>query len=509
MGDLDAPGEYHLNTTTGRLLLWPLQQDTTPESYREQPVHDAGLQTEPGAFHANGGSAMHVPGTHQWNQGRRWDPLAAPGSGDVVVSVQRDPLVAIQDATGVTLDGLVLRHGQGTLLVVVNSTAIDVRETQLREGGHWGANVAGGTGVEFNGCNVTDMGEGGISMQGGVQTDLTPGLHAVRRSRFWRYAQTQLTYKPAVSVGGVGNLVEQCEIWDAPHQAISFGGNSHVMRLNAIHDVMRMTYDSGAIYADRNVIDRGTVIEDSLFYRLGNRSAPDVHCSEATSCIEQAVYVDDFFSEVTMQRCIVADSLNGFFSHHGRNHTVRNNLFLQVSSPANFAGSFEWGKLESKFQAQLASVPYQGALWAARYPDLATILANQTQRQYNAALPRRISVGLNLAYNNTELNAWEVAHGGWEPAQDGVWSTGGGFRDPRYCVGCVLGQSAESECNGCFTTWANFGIPGNQSSPFVSSDPLGQLNFTLRQDAPVWKHGWERIPQAAIGPNGIGLPRED
>lgn len=117
-----------------------------------------------------------------------------------------------------------------------------------------------------------------------------------------------------------------------------------MMRLNSIHDVMRMTYDSGAIYADRNVINRGSIVEDSLFYRLGNRSEPGAYCTPETACIEQAVYVDDFLSGLTVRRNIIADTMNGFFSHNGRNHTLQNNVFLGVSSPMKFAGSFSWGK---------------------------------------------------------------------------------------------------------------------------------------------------------------------
>lgn len=95
MGDLDAPGEYHLNTTTGRLVLWPLHQVTTPESYRAQPVHDRALQVTPSGFHADGGSTLHHPGTHRWNQGRRWDPAAAPGPGDVVATAATNPLIVL------------------------------------------------------------------------------------------------------------------------------------------------------------------------------------------------------------------------------------------------------------------------------------------------------------------------------------------------------------------------------------------------------------------------------
>jgi len=148
-------------------------------------------------------------------------------------------------------------------------------------------------------------------------------------------------------------------------------------------------------------------------------------------------------------------------------------------------------------------VPYEGPIWSREYPDLATILQNQTERQYNAGLPRRITVGLNLGVNNTALTPWEQSQKGWYPSNDELWSTGGGFTEAKYCTGCVDGLPAEAVCNGCFSTWANFGILSNQSSPFEAADPLRSLNFTLKSGAPVWAHGWVRIPEESIGPDGV------
>lgn len=43
------------------------------------------------------------------------------------------------------------------------------------------------------------------------------------------------------------------------HVAILYGGNDHVIELNEFHHVVTITYDSGAIYAGRDLTSRGTV----------------------------------------------------------------------------------------------------------------------------------------------------------------------------------------------------------------------------------------------------------
>ncbi len=45
--------------------------------------------------------------------------------------------------------------------------------------------------------------------------------------------------------------------------------------------------------------------------------------------------------------------------------------------------------------------------------------------------------------------------------------------------------------------------PGNvkMANPgFAAQDPGGELNFTLRPDSPLFKLGWQAIPEHEIGP---------
>ena len=51
-----------------------------------------------------------------------------------------------------------------------------------------------------------------------------------------------------LDLDGVGNRVAHNLIHHAPHQAIGFGGNDHVIEFNEIHNVCYESNDAGAIY---------------------------------------------------------------------------------------------------------------------------------------------------------------------------------------------------------------------------------------------------------------------
>ena len=82
------------------------------------------------------------------------------------------------------------------------------------------------------------------------------------------YGRWNRMYQPAVTIGGVGHRVAHNRIHDAPHMAVSFNGNDHVIEFNEIHHVCTESNDAGAIYSGRDWTWRGTVIRHNLFYEI-------------------------------------------------------------------------------------------------------------------------------------------------------------------------------------------------------------------------------------------------
>ena len=127
------------------------------------------------------------------------------------------------------------------------------------------------------------LGEDVIALSGGDRITLAPAGLAAENNHIHHYSRWNRICRPAVSLDGVGNRVAHNLIDNAPHQAISFGGNDHLIELNEIHSVCYESNDAGAIYSGRNWTMRGTVIRHNYFHHING--------FEGRGCV--GVYLDD------------------------------------------------------------------------------------------------------------------------------------------------------------------------------------------------------------------------
>ena len=115
---------------------------------------------------------------------------------------------------------------------------------------------------------------------------MEPGGHLAENNHIHHYARTKRTYSSAIQLSGVGNRARHNLIHNAPHMAIGFGGNDHLMEFNEIHSVCYESNDAGAIYAGRNWTMRGNVIRNNYLHHING--------FEGKGCV--GVYLDDMFA---------------------------------------------------------------------------------------------------------------------------------------------------------------------------------------------------------------------
>ncbi|MBM3878984.1 MAG: hypothetical protein FJ387_04595 [Verrucomicrobia bacterium] len=87
---------------------------------------------------------------------------------------------------------------------------------------------------------------------------------------------------------GVGNRVAHNRIHDAPHNAVLFWGNDHLLEFNEVYRVCMDTGDAGAFYIGRDWTQRGHVIRYNDFHDLGATLS-----GESGFNAVMAVYLDD------------------------------------------------------------------------------------------------------------------------------------------------------------------------------------------------------------------------
>ena len=402
--ELDQPGEFVIDRGTGRLYLWP--------------------------------------------------PADLKGARITLATLDA-PVVALQDASCITLRGFVVESGLDNGIEVRNGAACEVLECELRNLRRLGIRVTAGTRHRVVSCDIHHTGQGGLVLGGGDRKTLTPAGHEAVNNHIWRFSEHQLTSAYGLSLEGVGNRAAHNLIHDAPHQAVFVGGNDHLFEFNEVHHVCTETDDCGALYKGRNPSCRGNLIRFNYWHDIGS---PMGHGNAA-------VYFDDgdggdtVFGNVFV-RCGEPGkgSFGTVFSHGGHDIRAENNIFIDCkralgSAPwdeARWRDALKGGQDCFFIEKLLHEVDITKPPYITHYPELVGYLDPP------AGVPR-----VNRARLNLLVRCGEVSGGNWRLEPNANWST-------------------------------------NDDPGFVGSS---RGDYRLRRDSPVFKHlpGFKPLPFEKMG----------
>ena len=317
--ELDAPGEWYLDRESGVLYMYPL-------SDMSSATIDLSLAVDP-VVTAKTNDLHFVNVTFK---GTRGDGVVMEGNNNSV------ELCSIKNVSGNAL----LMKG------------FDNRATE---------NV------------ITHTGKGGISLDGGDREGLLPGGNVADNNLIHDFSEIYLTYQPAVTLSGVGNVCSHNEIYNSPHEAVAFYGNDHLIEYNNIHDVCLLSDDAGAIYSGRHWDWYGNVIQYNAVYDLGS--------GEHYPC---GIYMDDALSGQTIRGNLLVNVPNvGIELGGGRDLIVQNNVIINsnYSSISYDARAREGVTVNGWFDhstqkdgdmwVELYSSPWKTEKWQERYPQYA------------------------------------------------------------------------------------------------------------------------------------------
>ena len=422
--ELDAPGEWYLDRGTGILYFWPprfIGLDSTWVSLLEPPmvtVHDADhVEFDGLTFECMRGIGMQILG------GRAVHVAACTfrNIGDL----------AILFGEGASQDDVVGLLGASVFSRTYQDTV-------------W--NRGSGTGHRVENCTLYNLGEGGIILGGGDRISLTPGDNAVIGCRIRNYSRSVTTNRPAIWLDGVGNRAAHNAIHDAPHTAIFFWGNDHVIEFNEIYDVCKETGDVGAIYTGRDWTMRGTAIRFNYIHDVNGPG----HIGA------QGIYLDDQACGTTSSGNVLVNVQRGFLIGGGRDNVTENNVLVDCSIPVHMdARGLGWASDNQDIMLKrLQAVPYQQEPWRSRYPNLVDILEDEP------GTPKYNVLRNNVLYNCGATNIDDHArkHGTFE---NNLETTD----DPGF-VNHTLRDYRLTENAALFDT-----LPGFQRIPFEKIGP--------------------------------------
>jgi hypothetical protein len=395
LAELDTPGEWYLDREAGTLFFWP------PE------------------------------------------PLE---NGRPILSVLHT-LVTMKDTAYVTLREMTLEAARGTAIIVSGGSHTQIVGCVIRNCNGAAVSMSG----EANGvmgCDIYQIGEGGISLKGGDRKTLTPAGLFAENNHIHHYGRWKPMDSAGISVSGVGNRAAHNLIHNAPHQAIVFNGNDHIIEFNEIHSVCYEANDAGAIYAGRDWTTRGTDIRYNYIHHIyGNKGRGAV-----------GIYLDDMYSGTTIYANLFYRVPRAAFIGGGRDVTIENNIFVDCNPAVHVdARAVGWAHyhtdkwiIEGKEKGTLAGIQYKEPPYSVRYPKLAGILNDEPAAPKGNIIVRNICKG-----------------GKWDEFDD--------------------------KSRPLVTMRDNL---INEDPRFVDAD---NQDYQLRDDSPAYRFGFKRIPIEKIG----------
>ena len=343
---------------------------------------------------------------------RREVTLLAGASAKSVSRIEIAVAPSIVEADGVSdvsFEGLVFEKTRSTALSFRSCRGIAVAASVMRNTGRWGIWFSGARDCAVRGCDLYDLGEGGVMMEGGERRTLTPSGNVVDNCHIHDYGKEYALYRPGVQLNGVGAKATHNLIHHADHQAIAFEGNDHLISYNVIHDVCRYTDDAGAIYtfAVHDWSERGTVVEHNVIHMTGTQPrAKHVF----------GIYFDNHCSGNVCRYNIINRSPTGIWASGGHQTRVESNIVVNCDiawARGNYGKPHTFpylkpGRKGDLFRSLTSNTNCPMPVLLAHYPDIRQILDMEDVPLAQSAIYTRIVGNCYAGSGHPGYHAWAV-----------------------------------------------------------------------------------------------------
>lgn len=271
----------------------------------------------------------------------------------------------------VSFAGFAAECTRDAAITIDDSSHVEFSQMTIRHATGWGIRVKGGEKCRVRGCDLNDLGGGGVWLEGGDEKTLTAAGHCVDNCHIDHFARVIHNGSPGVTLQGFGNRATHNLVHHTHQCAITFGGNDHYIGFNVVHDTCMNNKDAGAIYCcQRDWTKRGNVVEYNLVHANGIQPTP----KEAPG-----IYLDDWSSGNTVRGNIVSCASAGIWVCGGNGNTVERNIVMKLTDNGislasrgadSFAADTARKGRESKLYAKVEKNPlYKSEAWLKHYPD--------------------------------------------------------------------------------------------------------------------------------------------
>lgn len=285
--ELDQPGEYYIDRTSGKLFFLP----------------------PPEILNAEGKIIAQVE-----------------------LSVSEKRLVDLEKCQNVVLKNLTFKGGRESGLQMAQCFNCYLTDSTIEQFGGNGAIIDGGAFCGLFNSQIREMGACGTRLFGGDRATLTPCGHTVHNCRISDFSRIDRSYAPAFQTGGCGIVMTNNLVYDSPHHAFRTDGNDMYVARNEVHSVVYEYSDQSGIDVYCDPTFRGIVIEQNFWHHIG---------SSLALCGQAGIRLDDSISGVIMNKNVFYRSSGGMFGgiqiHGGHDNLCFGNLFVNCKQAFSFS----------------------------------------------------------------------------------------------------------------------------------------------------------------------------
>lgn len=180
-------------------------------------------------------------------------------------------------------------------------------------------------------CRVFGCGAGGISMGGGSRKRLEAGNNKIEHCVIYDCNRLDKSYKALINIDGVGNVISDCELYNATNMAVYVHGNRHILEYCDIHDCCTEADDAGAYYIGRDPSERENIVRYNYFHDICVPHKPRIPINDGLGTF--GIYNDDSACHVHIYSNIFHKA--GTWAIHNnccKDIMIENNIFSECQA---------------------------------------------------------------------------------------------------------------------------------------------------------------------------------